>query len=230
MKRLIRASYIPWILFNLYFFPSNIYIFHCPWIFRPFKRVRRSKGSFTATWTKEHWTQPKSHGNIYLFNWIFHLSLYSIDFYFSVNFLPYFFSFALISCFFYHLIFYSMAAQTRTGSQRYRKYATTTKQPTGCTRYSLRDFRSAVALHFCVTPAIFAGACFIDDESSNSVLVSISITLFLFANLRNSVCKRCSVISVVWLLSGFSSSTFSTNHFPRHSTLTITGDPRLNFP
>lgn len=88
-----------------------------------------------------------------------------------------------------------MAAQTRTGSQRYQKFATTTKRPMGCTRYSQRYFRSAVALSTCYFSPHF---------SLRGLLHRRHIFSNLFCN--RSLSTRGESI--------FLSLSFSTNHFP----------------
>lgn len=120
----------------------------------------------------------------------------------------------LISCFFYHLIFYSMAAQTRTGSQRYQKFATTTKRPTGCTRYSQR---SAVALsisYFSQFLPLFSPgfasstAYFLRPRISSAII-------FSFFSRGESIFLSLSVSQL---------TTF------RHFALTITSDSPVIFP
>lgn len=134
---------------------------------------------------------------IYFFNLIYkHQALfYSPPFYYLFciificvcvfYFILFFFYVYLISCFFYHLIFYSMAAQTRTGSQRYQKFATTTKRPTGCTRYSQRYFRSAVALstsYFSQFSSLFSGLA---SSTTYFLRPRISSAIILFPPAEN---------------------------------------------
>lgn len=113
-----------------------------------------------------------------------------------------------------------MAAQTRTGSQRYQKFATTTKRPTGCTRYSQRYFRSAVALSICYFSQFpfhlfsLSGACFMDDIFSPSSN--------LFCNHSLSTRGESIFLSLSLFLSTNHFSSFRSNdhdRFPRNISL-----------